>query len=379
MTVCIFLGPTLPLEQARAQLEAVYLPPVRHGDVYRAAIFWQPQAIGIIDGFFHQFPAVRHKEILWAMSNGIYVFGGASMGALRAAELAPFGMIGIGRVFEAYRDGVFLPYSDEIFEDDDEVAVIHGPAETGYVSISESLVNIRSTLAQSVADGVIDEVVRNALIQIAKQTFYQDRSYPSLLDCARKQGVPVDQIDALHSWLPTGTINQKQADARAMLNRMREIDPDPMSVRYSFQHTMTWQETIASAEVGGDLDALIMDEFRRDENSYRRLRQQVINALLAVNEPIAPDESVFSTALNRSVNPDAAYRIMADGMRQCSLEAMGEQLPKALIDLHIVRHLRKSRDYECLLRRINSHEADLLSDRNQEPERAGLFYTANKR
>ena len=52
------------------------------------------------------------------MSQGIHVFGSASMGALRA-ELCPFGMVGVGRIFEAYRDGEL--------EDDDEVAVIHGP------------------------------------------------------------------------------------------------------------------------------------------------------------------------------------------------------------------------------------------------------------
>ena len=71
-------------------------------------------AIGIIDGYFENIPSVWHKEILWAMSQGIHVFGSASMGALRAAELAPFGMEGVGAIFEAYRDGWL--------EDDDEVA-----------------------------------------------------------------------------------------------------------------------------------------------------------------------------------------------------------------------------------------------------------------
>ena len=46
------------------------------------------------------------------------------MGALRAAELHVFGMVGVGRVFELFRDG--------LLEDDDEVAVAHGPADSGY-------------------------------------------------------------------------------------------------------------------------------------------------------------------------------------------------------------------------------------------------------
>ena len=51
-------------------------------------------------------PTVWHKEILWAMAQGIHVFGGASIGALRAAELDVFGMKGIGRIYEDFRDGV---------------------------------------------------------------------------------------------------------------------------------------------------------------------------------------------------------------------------------------------------------------------------------
>src|SRR5947209_16461006 len=123
MSVYVFTGPTLSAEEARTVLDAVYLPPVSQGDVYRVS-FRRPTAIGIIDGYFERIPAVWHKEILWAMSHGIHVFGSASMGALRAAELEAFGMEGVGAIFEAYRDGRL--------EDDDEVAVVHGPADVGY-------------------------------------------------------------------------------------------------------------------------------------------------------------------------------------------------------------------------------------------------------
>ena len=96
----IFTGPTISPAEASAELKAVYLPPASEGDVYRVALH-RPQAIGIIDGYFQSVPTVRHKEILWAMSCGIHVFGCASIGALRAAELLPFGMEGVGAVFES--------------------------------------------------------------------------------------------------------------------------------------------------------------------------------------------------------------------------------------------------------------------------------------
>ncbi len=89
------------------------------------------------------------------MAQGIHVFGSASMGALRAAELAAFGMEGVGAIFEAYRDGAL--------EDDDEVAVVHGPAESGYRALSVALVNIRHTLAAAEAQSVIGPASSSAM------------------------------------------------------------------------------------------------------------------------------------------------------------------------------------------------------------------------
>ena len=103
--IYVFLGPALAEKDARAELDAVYLPPAAAGDVYR---LWRrhPRAIGIVDGYFDQVPAVWHKEIMWVMEHGVHVFGAAGMGALRAAELDSFGMHGTGWVYQAFREGV---------------------------------------------------------------------------------------------------------------------------------------------------------------------------------------------------------------------------------------------------------------------------------
>ena len=95
----MFVGPTLAAADARGVLDAVYLPPARQGDVYRAVLRDHPRAIGLVDGYFQDVPSVWHKEILWAMARDTQVFGSASMGALRAAELAELGMRGVGRIF----------------------------------------------------------------------------------------------------------------------------------------------------------------------------------------------------------------------------------------------------------------------------------------
>jgi len=261
MTTILFAGPTLRPEDLRSLAAAECLPPVQQGDIYRVASHRRPRAIGIVDGIFQHVPSVWHKEILWAMANGIHVFGAASMGALRAAELHSFGMVGVGRIFEAYRSGALEPYGDAPFEDDDEVAVIHGPPETRYVALSEAMVNIRATLAEAATAGVISAATREALVRAAKATFYQVRTYEALLERGAEAGVPPHEIAALRSWLPAGRVNLKRQDALEMLAAMRsflDADPPPKQVAYSFAHTTLWDNAVAACE--SELAALAAPE-----------------------------------------------------------------------------------------------------------------------
>jgi len=235
MKAVVFLGPTLPLDDARGLLDATFLPPVAEGDVYRAALDG-PDAMGLIDGYFEVIPAVWHKEILFALSRGIHVFGASSMGALRAAELAPFGMEGVGGIFEAYRDGVM--------EDDDEVAVLHGPAELGYPSLSEAMVNIRDTLAAARAAGVIASDTVGALESLAKGLHYRERAYGEILTLGRASGLPDADLTRLEGWLPEGAVDSKRADARRMLQVISERFArglEPKRVMFNFEHTTLWE------------------------------------------------------------------------------------------------------------------------------------------
>ena len=254
MRTYVFAGPTISPAEVRAELEAVYLPPAAEGDVYRAALK-RPQAIGIIDGYFQSVPTVRHKEILWAMSHGIHVFGTASMGALRAAELAVFGMEGVGTIFELYRDGVL--------EDDDEVAIAHGPAETGFRAASEAMVNIRQTLQKAELIEIISTKSRTILEGIGKKLFYPDRNYELLLRFAADHGIPETELARFRKWLPEGRVNQKREDALTMLRLMRRRIAqglDPKVVCYSFQHTVMWES--ACREAANSSSSLCNDEPR---------------------------------------------------------------------------------------------------------------------
>jgi hypothetical protein len=287
VSVYVFTGPTLSPEDARTELDAIYLPPASQGDVYRATLK-RPRAIGIIDGYFECVPAVWHKEILWAMSQGIHVYGSASMGALRAVELAAFGMEGVGAIFEAYRDGRL--------EDDDEVAVAHGPAETGYRSLSVAMVNIRYTLSAAIRAKIISSGTRATLERIGKSLFYPDRTYPRILKDAAEEGAPASELRAFREWLPRGEINQKRTDALAMLRAMRQRlagNPEPKRVIYSFEYTDMWDHARQHAgrlelHGAGPPDTVVLDrlldELRLEGEAYAHARRGALLRFLALEE-----------------------------------------------------------------------------------------------
>jgi hypothetical protein len=235
VTIHIFTGPTLTAEEGRQEIEAFFLPPAEQGDIYRSTLK-RPVAIGLIDGYFEHVPAVSHKEILWAMSQGVHVFGAASMGALRAAELALFGMEGVGVVYEAYARGEL--------DADDEVAVIHGSGEEAYRPASEAMVNIRATLRAAEQRGVLGAESREALERIAKRLFYADRCYPRLLSSAAEEGLASTELKAFQVFLKESSVNQKRLDALAMLRLMRERfagPSEPKKVSWHFEHTDAWE------------------------------------------------------------------------------------------------------------------------------------------
>jgi hypothetical protein len=279
MKAIVFVGPTISSQEVCEVLDVVCLPPVAQGDVYRASLQWPP-AIGIIDGYFERVPAVWHKEILWAMSQGIHVFGSASMGALRAAELAAFGMTGVGAIFEAYRDG--------LLEDDDEVAVAHGLAEDGYRTGSDAMVNIRSTLARAQDDGILDAAVAGLLQQIAKDSFYPERSYARILELAA-QDAPLAQLEAFRHWLAQRAVNQKREDALLMLRTMRdflETNPEPKRVPWTLEETDHWDmlkrwSGEMQLDPGGGPDSLVLEALRRDPQALARASAAALGWWLA--------------------------------------------------------------------------------------------------
>ena len=234
----VFIGPTLPAaEVARRLPGATIAPPVAVGDVLRIALARTrtPLRLAIVDGYFERMAAVWHKEILIALERGIAVWGAASMGALRAAELAPFGMIGVGAVYREFASGRLVA--------DDEVAVAQLPAEYGFRATSDALVNLRHGIARA---PMVSRRTRAALVALASARFYRERSWARLIADARAARLPARQIDAFAAWPKP---DRKADDARLLLRRLAR-DPGRTTPRLRVPRTWAVRQLEAWLAIG---------------------------------------------------------------------------------------------------------------------------------
>lgn len=217
MSLVVFLGPSLPRSKAVEILpDAIFLPPAAQSDFLSAVHTHKPRAIGLIDGLFERVPSVWHKEILYALDRGIRVYGSSSMGALRAAETADFGTIGVGEIFRMYADGGLL--------DDDEVALSHAGEEFGFRPLSEPMVHVRATLALALSEGVVEQALHDRLIEVAKGQHFSQRTFPGILEAAH---LSEDRLASLREFIRTRYVDLKGRDAEELLRAMGDLSDQP--------------------------------------------------------------------------------------------------------------------------------------------------------
>lgn len=217
--IVVFAGPSLPPRSRPANPVFAWRPPAIAGDAVALAGA-TPRAVVLIDGFFDEWPAIRHNELLVLIATGIPVIGGASMGALRAAELHSLGMIGVGKIFAAYARG--------LLDGDDEVAVLHGPADLEWAPLTVPLINVRATLWAATRGRVVDVADARLILQHATTTFYKERTWPGLLARLSETGaLRADIVENFTAWLPRGEVDLKHLDALACLDKALAASVQP--------------------------------------------------------------------------------------------------------------------------------------------------------
>jgi hypothetical protein len=212
--------------------------PAGQGDIARAVVEGA-SAIGLIDGRYEDVAAVWHKEILFALEQGVQIFGAASMGALRAAECADFGMIGTGAVFERYRSGELT--------DDAAVAQLHAPAELDHAPLTEALVNVEATIAHFLKLRAISEEEAERLDGSARALFFKERTYKRILaEAGLKDGARGEELARL---IKESRVDVKKKDALELLTLMEQLEPARSAPPgWRLESTATWNLTLRRAQ-----------------------------------------------------------------------------------------------------------------------------------
>lgn len=207
-------------------------PPARQGDIHRA-VRDGADAIGLIDGVFGFVPSVWHKEILFALAQGVRVLGGGSLGAIRAAECADFGMEPVGVIARAYLDGVRY--------EDADVCLAHAPGEMDFMPLSEPLVDVEASVANLLQQERIRDNQAWAWLDAARDLYFADRTVEAMLEHAE---LPSELGDEYRRH----RVGVKARDALELVERLRSLPErrDATPAGWSFRASGPWQAYLAT-------------------------------------------------------------------------------------------------------------------------------------
>jgi ribosomal protein S12 methylthiotransferase accessory factor len=240
----VFVGPSIPLHEARQIVNADFRSPCRRGDL---ANIPGGAVVGLIDGVFHQNEAVSPREIVYALQRGIQILGSSSMGALRAAEVP--GVQGIGHVYEMYKQGAI--------DSDDEVALVFDPDR--FVPLTVPLVNVRYAADRLLSSGTITAPVSARILAAAQKLHYRERTYRLIL---REAGLE-NKADAEDLLNLLKSFDLKRDDARLLLERLANIVQNSANTAAPRHQSPSVQSApdygpgdhLADVKVPGEMDA----------------------------------------------------------------------------------------------------------------------------
>ncbi len=357
----VFLGPSISVDFARRVLPAgEFRPPIRRGDLQDV----EPGSIvGIVDGLFAQTLAISPGEIREAIGGGVIVYGAASMGALRAAEVGA--VVGVGRVFEMYRSGTI--------ERDDEVAILVDADSNA--ALTEPLVNVRFAVDRLVRTGTLRSDDGAAIVEAAQDLHFEERTYRNIL--AHSRLADRRDVDDLIGLLKT--FDLKRDDAQLLLETLASAapavggDPPPRPQRRRQAHARAKPSEPATArlsvwESGDSAEFEDLVRFLKVTGAFEPFARRAIGRMAAGNTPLRPSVAVAATDLREPA------QALLDGVRTQWGWESAEEAHTTMRDLGLgLDDVGETLDAEVILMRLVGAFGRAETDEFQRALRAELW------
>ncbi len=212
----VYLGPTLSRAEAIKILDADYRDPAKKGDfLMLSRDSDEKKYVGFVDGvFLHDYPPSPIEVYHLATRKNIELIGASSLGALRAVELEKFGMKGIGKIFQLYKNG--------IINADDEVAVTF--VRENNTLQSEAMIDIRFNLFLAYKKGIITNQTKKRFAKIAKNIYFPFRNYEDIIKLTQQQFPSIhNELESFRSYILKNRDSLKARDAIKLLKYLKTM------------------------------------------------------------------------------------------------------------------------------------------------------------
>lgn len=221
MKIIVFCGPTIDAIEASKYIDAEFKPPAKHGDVISCVYNDRPDVIVLIDGVFISDLSVWNNEINEALNIGVVVYGASAMGAIRAAEMETWGMVGVGEVFKQYSDAS-IEADDEVFCD---FSIVNGVYNRKTISI----VNLRYILSAAVEDEALTVKEADGILNIAQRMYYENRLDTTIVQASVKNGIiAAVGAESLLTYIRSSSIDIQKQDAIDCLITVRRLPAEKL-------------------------------------------------------------------------------------------------------------------------------------------------------
>jgi hypothetical protein len=138
----------------------------------------------------------------------------------------------VGLIAKAFATGTLL--------DDDEVALVHGPAEMGFMPLTEAMVDVAATLDVLRGKQLVTLEEHRSLLAAARKLHFADREPAAIV---RRSGSTGARAEALLSLYQQWHFSQKQQDAIELIALLQTCRPERGRgpADWTFAETAVWK------------------------------------------------------------------------------------------------------------------------------------------